>query len=124
MGNPNFEGRFVAPREQAPPPVERRGAVRTLLRGVGGSMGWHGAAGEVTFEVVVLNISGGGAAVLADDSPQAGGAVSLRLRCESAAMEPVRGRVIEVRLDPSGRRVVHVRFDRLVPLDASKRLEK
>lgn len=59
----------VAPRQQVPPFVERRGTVRTLPRDVRGTMNWRGDTGEVACDVAVLDISGGGAALLADRAP-------------------------------------------------------
>jgi hypothetical protein len=103
----------VVPRQPAPPLVERRSTVRTRLRDVGGSRSWRGDAGDVA----VLNISGGGPASLAEDAPQAGRALRLSLRCDPARMEPVEGRVVETTLDPSGKRLVHVRCARWVPRD-------
>lgn len=106
------------PSGQAPPLVERRSAVRTLLRDVGGRLSWLGEAGPIVREVAVLNISGGGAALLAgDDELRAGQSLQLSLHADPARMGPIEGQVMETSLDSSGRRVVHVRFARWVPLD-------
>jgi hypothetical protein len=113
--NDTRNGRMT-PRE-APPLVERRATARTLLRDVVGRITWRGEAGEVVSQVVVLNISGGGAALLAEDPLPAGQSLRLSLQCAAARMESVDGQVVETSLDASGRRVVHVRFTRWVPLD-------
>ena len=117
MSEPDARIERVAPRQQAPQLVERRKAVRTLLHDVGGSMTWRGDTGEIARDVVVLNISGGGAALLADEAPPVGQSLRLSLHGDSPRMEPVEGQVMEMRLDSSGKRMVHVRFVRWVPLD-------
>jgi hypothetical protein len=80
-------------------------------------MTWRGDAGEVAREVVVLDVSGGGAALLAEDAPPTGQSLRLSLHCDSAAIGPIDGRVVQTRSDPSGRRVVHVQFARWTPLE-------
>ncbi len=118
MSEPDAKIARVAPRREVPPLVERRSTVRTLLRDVSGIMSWRGDTGDIACEVAVLNISGGGAALLADDAPRAGQSLRLSLRCDAAGTEAVEGQIIETRLDPSGKRMVHVRFAHWVPLDS------
>ena len=45
---------------------ERRQSPRYRLRDVRGRLSWHAADGQVDSDVTVINISGGGAAVLAE----------------------------------------------------------
>lgn len=111
---PKIEG--VIPGRPAPPPVERRQSARTLLRDVTGTLSWSGEDGEVVRDVAVLNVSGGGAALFADEAPPAGQLIRLVLRCDSSRMDPVAGHVVDARPDPSGRWVIHVRFAHWVSL--------
>jgi hypothetical protein len=118
MSEPDAKSERMALRQKAPPLVERRSSVRTLLRDVRGTMSWRGDTGDIACDVVVLNISGGGAAILADDAPRAGQALHLSLHCDAARMGLIEGQVIEARPDSSGKQAVHVRFAHWVPLDS------
>jgi hypothetical protein len=108
----------VPVRQQEPPFGERRKTVRHLLRDVRGCLTWQGEAGDVAREVSVLNISGAGAAVLAEDAPPVGQAIRLNLHGDSARMGPIESQLVDTSLDPSGRRVLHLRFIAWVPLDS------
>jgi hypothetical protein len=96
---------------------ERRKEPRIRLRDVRGNMDWRGEAGDVACEVSVLNISGGGAAVLAENPPTAGQMLRLSLRCESDRLEPVDAQALEVWPHPSGKRLIRLRFARWMSLD-------
>jgi hypothetical protein len=97
---------------------ERRQSPRYRLRDVRGCLSWQALDGEVAGEVTVLNISGGGAAVLAEEAPAAGQTVRLRLQCESARIEPIEAIALAASADDSGKTVVRLRFAHWVPLDA------
>jgi len=68
--------------------------------------------------VTVINISGGGAAVLADRSPTAEHNVWLRLESTSAETEPWEARVVATSVDSSGKHLVRLQFRSWVVLDA------
>jgi hypothetical protein len=116
QSNPKLDP-VPATREDCPS-WERRSAPRFRLRDVRGRVTWRGAAGELACEVRVLNISGGGAAVLAEDAPRVGQSLRLSLHCESARMEPVEAQLLHISLDAFGKQVLHLRFARYVVLDA------
>jgi PilZ domain len=97
---------------------ERRREPRIRLRDVRGEMSWRGEADDVDCEVIVLNISGGGAAVLAENAPPAGQMLRLSLHCESARMEPVEAQVLESSPHPTGKRLARLRFAMWMSLDA------
>jgi hypothetical protein len=110
-------GGMLAPRSDAEF-HERRKTARFLLRGLRGTMSWRDEAGEFTCEVNVLNISGGGVAVLSERAPQVGQSLRLGLHGASARMEPVEAQLMDTSLDSSGQQVLHMRFARWVPLDS------
>jgi hypothetical protein len=118
MHEPDARIDRMAPRQSDPPAEDRRNSVRTLLRNAEGLMTWagDGDGGDVTCRVNVLNISGAGAATLADRAPRVGHTVQLQLPSKPVRAEPIEGDVIETRPDPSGRWVVHMRFTRWIPL--------
>jgi hypothetical protein len=97
---------------------ERRHSPPYRLHDIRGSLSWQAAEGEVASDLTVMNISGGGATVLAERAPVAGQAVRLHLKCGSARIEPIDALALEVSPDDSGKTVVHLRFARWVPLDA------
>lgn len=99
-------------------PEERRQSTRHKLRDARAILGWDEGSEHVTCEGDVLNISGGGAAVLVERAPQAGVSVRLQLRGSPAAMEPVDARTLASSVDPSGRHLVRLQFTHWVSLDA------
>lgn len=98
--------------------AERRQSPRFPLREARGSISWPGEAGDVACDVSVLNISGGGAAVLAERAPQAGQALWLVLHSQSTMVEPIEAVVIGTSVDSSGKQVVRLRFAHWMPLDS------
>jgi hypothetical protein len=111
-------------RPDAPPAArpnapfqERRKEPRVRLRDVRGSVSWRGEAGDVACEASVLNISGGGAAVLAENAPRAGQMLRLSLHGESAWLEPVEAQALEVSPHPSGKQLIRLRFAGWISLD-------
>jgi hypothetical protein len=81
-------------------------------------MSWRGDACEVACDVSVLNISGGGAAVLAEATPQQGQTLRLHLRCGSAWIEPVEAEALATSVDSSRKHLVRLRFAHWISLDA------
>jgi len=68
--------------------------------------------------MTVVNMSGGGAAVLADHAPTTDQTVWFRLESSSAETEPWEARVVATSVDPSGKHIVRLRFTSWVALDA------
>jgi hypothetical protein len=97
---------------------ERRQSPRYRLRDVRGRLTWPSPDGMISGEGTVLNISGGGAAVLVDAAPEAGQAVQLVLHGDSALIEPIEAVALAASPDESGKTLVRLRFDLWVPLDA------
>jgi hypothetical protein len=80
-------------------------------------MSWDEGPEHVACEVEVLNISGGGAAVVAERAPAMGLSVRLALECRAAVREPVEARSLGVAVDPSGKPSVRLQFTHWVSLD-------
>jgi PilZ domain len=118
MSIPN--GETLRPATERPdiPPEERRVSPRYRLRDARAIISWDDGSEHVTSVAEVLNISGGGAAVLTDRAPPVGISVRLLLECKSAPPEPLQGRSLAVAVDPSGRQLVRVQFTHWVSLDA------
>ena len=86
------------------------------LHDVRADLTWSSSAGEVTREVQVLNISGGGAAILADEALPAG-LIRLSLHGASARLTGVESQAMAVSTHPSGKQLIRLRFARWVSLD-------
>jgi PilZ domain len=99
------------------PADERRQSPRYRLRMARSMMEWREGNEAVTCHAEVLNISGEGAAVLVYRSPPLNERVQLRLECRAAAAEPMEARSLAVTDDPSGRKLVRLRFARWHSLD-------
>jgi hypothetical protein len=78
---------------------------------------WLDQQGEQAYPGRLLNISGGGAAVITEAAFPAEGAVWLMLATESAQTTPVEARLVAVSIDPSGVRVARLRFVESCPMD-------
>ncbi len=96
---------------------ERRKEPRVRLRDVRGNLTWRAEGGDVACEVSVVNISGGGAAVLAENAPAADQMLRLSLHGESAWLEPVEAHALEVSPHPSGKTLIRMRFVAWISLD-------
>jgi hypothetical protein len=105
-------------RQELIPPNERRQSTRYRLRDARVSMTWNEGSEQVTCEGKVLNISGGGAAVLAERAPSEGLSVRIQLERRLASTEALEGRSLAVSVDPSGRRLVRLQFSQWVALEA------
>ncbi len=97
---------------------ERRQAPRYRLRDVRGNLSWQAGEVRVDSDVTVMNISGGGAAVVAESAPAAGQAVRLQLHCESALFEPIEAVALAASIDASGKAMIRLRFTHWISLDA------
>jgi PilZ domain len=71
---------------------------------------------ETTFPGELLNISGGGAAVITDAMVPAGQSVWLTLAAESAEITPVESRLVAISDDASGLRIARLRFVEPCPM--------
>lgn len=98
--------------------ADRRKTARHPLHDVRASVTWRAESGDVAREVGVLNVSGGGAALIIGDTPPAGQALRLNLHSRVARMDPIDAEVVGSSVDSEGRRVLHVRFTHWVPLDS------
>ncbi len=99
-------------------PQERRQWTRYALRDARGKLSWGEGAEHSTCEMTVVNISGGGAAVLADLAPPADHTVWLRLESDFAETKPWEVRLVASSVDTSGKLFLRFRFVSWVPLDA------
>jgi hypothetical protein len=100
------------------PPKERRRSPRFQLRDARAIARWDEGLEHFTCDVEVLNISGGGAAVLALRAPPVGASVRLELKCGAAASETLEARSLEVSGHPGGRQLVRLQFSHWIELDA------
>jgi len=117
MSGPDARPTGLPAARRESPCHEQRKTPRFRLRDIRGTMSWRREAGEVAREVDVLNISGGGAAVRAEDAPQAGQTVTLRLHCDQARTETVGATALASSPDSTGKHVVRLRFAHWIPLD-------
>ncbi len=97
--------------------AERRLWERYPARETRASLSWLGQGGEQTVPGQLLNISGGGAAVitaavLPDEQP-----IWLTLNAESGAITPVECRLVTISIDESGERIARLRFVEACPMD-------
>jgi PilZ domain len=97
---------------------ERRQSPRFKLRDARVILSWTNASEDMACTGDVLNISGGGAAVLTERAPPVGSLVRLELQHRLAAIEPLEARSLAVSPDPSGKSLVRLQFTHWVSLDA------
>ena len=117
MGDPKERTVPGATDRHNGPPDERRQSPRHRLRDARGIMSWDEGPEHVACEVEVLNISGGGAAVVAERAPAVGLTVRLALEGRATVREPVEARALAVAVDPSGKSSVRLQFTHWVSLD-------
>jgi hypothetical protein len=77
---------------------------------------WLDGDVENAFPGELLNISGGGAAVITDAMVPAGQPVWLTLEAGPAALTPVEARLVAVSIDASGLRIARLRFVEPCPM--------
>jgi hypothetical protein len=104
--------------EQDEPRDERRRSTRFKLRDARVTMSWTEASEACACAGEVINISGGGAAVLAERTPPVGLPVRLELEHRLSSFEPLEARSLEVSESPSGKQLVRLQFTHWVSLDA------
>jgi hypothetical protein len=81
-------------------------------------MTWVAGTEHVVCKAEVLDISGGGAHVLAERAPPAGTLVQVQLERTAAVTTIVEAHAIAAALDPSGRHSVRLKFTHWVPLES------
>jgi c-di-GMP-binding flagellar brake protein YcgR len=118
MDKPNGKPAAYSTNPNNGPFAERRQAERYTLRDARGRLSWSEGSERVTCEMMVINISGGGAAMLADRAPPAGQTVWLSMQKSIAGMESLEAHLVATSADPSGKHLVRVRFTSWVSLDA------
>jgi c-di-GMP-binding flagellar brake protein YcgR len=118
MSSPNGTTIKIAPERPEQPPDERRQLTRYKLRDARGVITWDEGSEKVECEVELLNISGGGAALLASRAAVTGSMIRLQIGCNPALIERVDARLLAASSDPSGRLFVRLQFTQYVSLDA------
>jgi PilZ domain len=98
---------------------ERRMWARYPARESRGTLSWLVGSNEKTIPGELLNISGGGAAFVADVQPPPG--VPLWLQLDVSArqvdrIDPVESRLVTVSDDPSGMKITHLQFVEPCPM--------
>ncbi len=91
-------------------PPERRHSLRYRLRDASGSMYWSLADEPISCKISIIDLSGAGAAVLADRGPPAGQPVSIRLDSGALGPQPLPAKVISTSVDSCGKLVVRMQF--------------
>ena len=99
------------------PPLERRHWIRHAAQGTGGQLSWEEGGRRVTCEATVLDLSGQGSALLADRSPAVSQTVWLCPTSSSGGRESVEARSVAISEDPSGKRLIRIRFTTWVPVE-------
>jgi PilZ domain len=103
---------------QSDPRDDRRRSTRFKLRDARVMMSWNESSEDIACAGDVLNISGGGAAVLAERAPPVGQSVRLELEHRLTAFDPLEARSLEVSENPSGKLLVRLQFTHWVSLEA------
>ncbi len=113
--NPKTFG-STSDRPRTPPQEQRRWTrhVPTKTRAV---LSWDEGPHRITREAQVVNVSGGGAAVLSEQAPAPDQPLWIRLESGSGLIEAVEARSIEISDHPSGKRFLRLRFLSWLPLD-------
>jgi hypothetical protein len=98
-------------------PDERRAGDRYILRDARGRLRWEQGAEHLTCDMTVVDISGGGAAVLAIVKPPAEQLAWFSLESDTTKAEPWKAQVITATDHSSGKYMVRLRFTSWVVLD-------
>jgi hypothetical protein len=96
---------------------ERREHPRHRLRDVPGILGWRAGDRLFTCRMTMLDISGGGAAVLAESAPPVNQSVWIRLESGATGAERIEARVVSTSALPSGKLTVRMQFTSWAPLE-------
>jgi hypothetical protein len=99
------------------PPQELRRAVRFSPENLLGTLTWSEGGEPIKCNAIVLDISGGGAAMLADRAPGMVESIWVRLETGSTGGQPIEALPIAISDHPSGKTKVRLRFTTWLPLE-------
>jgi hypothetical protein len=103
-------------KERSSATRERRQSLRHRLRDAPGLLEWCVGNEQITCGMKMIDISAGGAAVLADRVPPLDQPVWIRLASGALGSEPLEARVVSTAVDPSGIPVVRMQFTSWISL--------
>jgi c-di-GMP-binding flagellar brake protein YcgR len=103
-------------KQQGTSATERRQSVRHRLRDAPGTLFWRERGQQVGCAITMVDISGGGAAVLAERAPPVNQSAWIRLETAAAAVEPLEARIVATSVDRSRKHLVRMQFTSGVPL--------
>jgi PilZ domain len=95
---------------------ERRQTPRHRLRDAPGTLEWREDREQISCSMTVIDISGAGAAVLADRAPAVSHTVWMRLESGAAGSERLEARVVATSAEVSGKHIVRLQFASWLPL--------
>ena len=96
--------------------AERRRSPRHRLRNAPGTLNWHEGDAPVTCAMTMVDISGGGAAVLAERAPLVNQALWIRLDSGDGRRERLEARVVSTSAETSGKFIVRMQFTSWIEL--------
>jgi hypothetical protein len=97
-------------KERSGAKPERRQSLRHRLRDAPGLLEWCEGNEQITCGMKMIDISAGGAAVLADRGPPLDQPVWIRLASGALGSEPLQARVVSTSADPTGKQLVRMQF--------------
>jgi PilZ domain len=95
---------------------ERRQIPRHRLRDAPATLEWCANGEQISCVVTMLDISGVGAAVLADRSPELSQTVWIRLESSAAGNDRLQTRVVATSAEASGKHIVRLHFTSWLPI--------
>ena len=95
---------------------ERRQQPRHRVRDAQGTLGWHEENEEITVRMTVIDLSGAGAAVLADRGAPVGHPVWVRLDSGTVGCERMDARVVSTSAETTGMHIVRMQFTSWLPV--------
>ena len=98
------------------PRDERRRSPRYRLRDAQATMCWNETSKQMASTGSMLNISGGGAALLADQAPAVGSFVELQVGRAPSLLGPLEACVLACSIDPSSKLFVRLQFTHWVSI--------
>jgi hypothetical protein len=95
---------------------ERRQTPRHRLRDAPGTLDWCEGSDQISCKITVVDISGAGAAVLADRAPAVDQTAWIKLDSGAAGRDRLEARVVATSAEPSGKHIVRLHFTTWLPL--------
>ena len=117
MSEPNPKTIASTPDRSRTPPREQRRWIRYTPKTTRASLSWDEGSRRISCDANLVDISGGGAAVLFDRAPGPDEPLWLRSGIRLGHEEDVEARAIAISDDPSGKRLLRLRFTSWVSLD-------